>query len=137
VRHEDADLLRVLRHQGKRVNGTAAGGEDVYRSGVQRQDQPVQVVRVLVGRGPEGAVGTLAALRAAGVVGHDRTVGEMPGQGAESGGAHRRPDEQQDRLGTGIVDPYVVVEHGARHVQGVSLRLGHDCPFPALAVINP
>jgi hypothetical protein len=87
----------------------------------------VQIVRVLVGRGLQGAVGTLAALRPAGVVGHDRTVGEMPGQGAESGGAHQRPDEQQDRLGTGIVAPGIVVQNGARHVQSVSLRLGHDC----------
>src|SRR5438045_2922256 len=53
----------------------------------------------------------------------------MPGQGDESPGAHRRPDEQQDRLGTGVVAPDVVVEHGARRVQGVGLRLGHGCPL--------
>jgi hypothetical protein len=41
VRHEGADLLGVPGHQGQRVDGAAAGGEDVHRPGVQRQDQPV------------------------------------------------------------------------------------------------
>ena len=35
--------------------------EDVHRPGAQRGDQPVQVVRVLVRRGHQGAIGTLAA----------------------------------------------------------------------------
>ncbi len=133
VRHQGMDLLRVPGHQGKPVDGAAAAAEDVYRPRVQRQDQPVQIVGLLLGRGPQGAVGALAAPCPAGVVGHDRTVGEMPGQGAESHGAHRRPDEQQDRLGTGIVAPDVVVEHGARRVQGVRLRLDHDRPFPGFS----
>ena len=70
-----------------------------------------------------------AAVRAAGVVGDYRSVGEMAGQGDEAGGAHRRPDDQQDRLGTGFVAPDVVGQHGARHVQGVGLRVGHGCPL--------
>ena len=48
----------------------------------------MQVARVLLDRRHAGAVGALAALRAAGVVGDDRAVGEVAGQGAESGGTH-------------------------------------------------
>jgi len=40
---------------------------------------------------PRLAVGALAALRPAGVVGHRRAVGELPSQGSEAGGSHRRP----------------------------------------------
>src|SRR6266568_2814722 len=42
VRHQRPDLLRVPGHQGQRVDGPAAAGEDVHRPGVQRADQPVQ-----------------------------------------------------------------------------------------------
>ena len=129
VRYQRADLLRVLGHQGQRVDGAAAAGEDVHRSGVQRGDQPVQVVGVLVRGGLGGAVGATAAVRAAGVVGDDRPVGEMAGQGHESAGAHRRSDDQQDWVGAGVVAPDVVGQHGARHVQGVRLRVGHGCPL--------
>ena len=101
VRDERPDLLRVLGHQGQRVDRAAAAGEEVDRAGAERRDQPVQVVGVLVGRGLAGAVGALAALDAARVVGDDRAVGEVAGQGGEAGGAHRRPDDQQDRLGAG------------------------------------
>src|SRR6185312_17541790 len=69
VRYQDADLLGVLGHQGERVDGAAAAGEDVHRTGVQRIDQPVQIVGVLLDRGLQGAVGTLAAPRATWVVG--------------------------------------------------------------------
>ena len=129
MRDERPDLLGVLGHQGQRVDGAAAAGEDVRRSGVQRGDQPVQVVGVLIGGGFGGAVGAPAAVGAAGVVGHDGSVGEVAGQGAESGGAHRRSDDQQDRLGAGVVAPDVIAQHGAWHVQGVSLRVGHGCPL--------
>jgi hypothetical protein len=89
VRHERADLLGVLGHQGQRVDRAAAAGEDVHRAGVQRGDQPVQVVRVLVRRGLAGAVGALAAPGAARVVGDDRAVGEVAGQGGEAVRSHR------------------------------------------------
>jgi len=62
----------VLGDQGQRVDGAAAAGEDVHRSGAQRGDQPVQVIGVLVDRGlnssirpplrhPRGARGLCAA----------------------------------------------------------------------------
>jgi hypothetical protein len=66
VRHQDADLLRVPGHQGQRVDGAAAAGEDVCRPGAQRIDQPVQIVGLLLDRGLRGAVGALAAPRSAG-----------------------------------------------------------------------
>jgi hypothetical protein len=46
--------------------GPAAAGEDVHRPGIQYGDQPVQVVGVLIRGGFGGAVGTPAAVRAAG-----------------------------------------------------------------------
>src|SRR6266478_3418701 len=73
---------------------------------------------------------------AARIVGYDRAVGEMPGLSDESLGAHGRANEQQDRLGTGVIAPDVVVQHGARCVQGVGLRLGHDRPLPRVLVFT-
>ena len=84
---------------------------------------------MLVRGGFGGAVGARTAVRAAGIVGDDRPAGEMAGQGDESARAHRRPDDQQDRAGTGVVAPDVVGKRGARHVQGLRLRLGHGCPL--------
>jgi hypothetical protein len=74
----------VFGHQGERVDGAAAAGEDVHKPRAQRINQPVQVVGLLLDRGLRGAVGALAAPRSAGIVGHDRAVGEMPGQGDET-----------------------------------------------------
>jgi len=93
VRHQGPDLLRVPGHQGQRVDRAAAAGEDVHRPGIERGDDPVQVISVLIRRGLGSVVGARAALHPAGIVGHHRAVGEMPGQGDESGGAHRRTDE--------------------------------------------
>ena len=44
-------------------------------------------------------------------------------------------DEQQDRTVAGVVAPDVVVQHGARGVQGVRLRLGHDRPLSAGSLV--
>ena len=129
VRHQHADLLRVPGHQGQCVDRAAAAGEDVGGRGAEGGNQPVQIVGVLIGCGPGGTVGALAASRSARIVGHHRPVGEMTGQGDETRCSHRRADEQQDRLVSGVADPYVVVQHGARHVQGAGLRRGHGCPF--------
>jgi len=64
-----------------------------------------------------------------GGVGHDRAVGEVAGQGDESAGGHRRPEQQQRRFGGGLAGPDVVVQHGTRDVQGARRRLGHrECP---------
>ena len=58
----------------------------------ERLDQPVQVVGVLLGRRLARRVGLRAAFDAARVVGHDRAVGEVPGQRREAARAHRRAD---------------------------------------------
>ena len=49
---------------------------------------------------------------------------KWPRQRAEAGGAHRRADQQQDRLGAGVVAPDVVGQRGAGHLEGVGRRLG-------------
>ena len=137
VRHQRMDLFGVLSHQGQAVDRAAAAGEDVHRAGVQRRDQPVQIVRVLVRRGLAGAVGALAPPGAARVVGDDRAVGEVPGQGGKAVRAHRRPDDQQHRLGAGLAGvPHVVMQDGPRHVQRVRLRLGHGLPLSAIGHLH-
>jgi len=78
VRHQRPDLLSVPRHQRQHVDGATAAGEDVHRPGVERRDQPVQVVGVPGWRGLGGTVGVFAAFHAPGVVGDDRAVGEVP-----------------------------------------------------------
>jgi hypothetical protein len=95
-------------HQGEPVDGTAAAGEDVHRSAARRGDQPVQVVGMLLGRGPAGAVGTLAPTDPARVVGHHRTIPEMLDQAGEPAGVHRRCDHHQGRRGTRLDLPCVV-----------------------------
>ena len=125
VRDERADLLRVPGDQDERIDRPAAAREDVHRARLQLGDQPVQVIGVLVGRGLQGAVRALAAAGAPGVVGDDRAVGEVPGQGGEAVGAHGRSDHQQDWVTARLGGSDVVMQHGARHGQGAGLRLGH------------
>src|SRR5207302_1018658 len=48
VGHERAHLLGVPGDEHQRVDRATAGGEEVHRTRVQRGDQPVQVVGVLV-----------------------------------------------------------------------------------------
>jgi hypothetical protein len=57
------DLLGMAGHQGEGIHGPATGGEDVDWSGVERRDQAVQVVGVLIGCCLGGPVGPLAPLR--------------------------------------------------------------------------
>ena len=93
---------------------------------VRSNDVSAEPVLLLAGS-PMGATGfgTLA--------GHftDRTVVTFDPRGAErskrTAGAHRRPDEQQDRLDTGVVGPDVVGQYGAGYVKRVSLGFGHTC----------
>jgi len=99
VRDERPYLLRVVRYEGQRVHRAAAAGEQVDRPGIDRRDEPMQVVRVLLDGVLRRAVGALAPLRPARVVGHDCAIGEVLRKRAEPGGAHRRPDHQKDRLG--------------------------------------
>jgi hypothetical protein len=48
VRDERPHLLRVLGHQSQRVHRAAAAGEDVDRPSIDRGDEPMQVVGVLL-----------------------------------------------------------------------------------------
>ena len=50
VRDEGSDLVRMPGDEGKGVHRSAAAREEINRSGVQRRDQPVDVVCVLIGR---------------------------------------------------------------------------------------
>ena len=59
-------LFWMAGHQGERVHGATAGGEDIDRPSVERRDQSMQVVGVLDGRGLGGAIGPLAPLRPTG-----------------------------------------------------------------------
>jgi hypothetical protein len=124
----------MLCDQKERARRTTAAGEDVNRSGVVRRDEPMQIVGVLVGRALSGAIGAEAALGSAGVVRHDSAVGEVPRQGAEAGGTHRGPDQQQDRLRARVVSPNVIGQRGAGHVQGLGSRLGHVSSLDDLAI---
>ena len=132
VRDERPYLLRVLRYEGQRVHRAATAGEQVDRPGIDRRDEPMQVVRVLLDGVLRRAVGALAPLRPARVVGHDCAIGEVLRKRAEPGGAHRRPDHQKDRIGAGIVAPDVVRQDGAGDLQGsargLGHRLGHSAP---------
>jgi hypothetical protein len=89
MRDERQNLLRMPGHQLQRVHRTAAAGEQVHRTDVQRRDDPMQIVRLLLDRGLGGAIGAPASIGHTRVVGDDRAIGEMPGEGAEPGGAHR------------------------------------------------
>jgi hypothetical protein len=50
VRDEGLDLLRMPRDEGQGVHRAAAAREEVHGSCVQRRNQPVDVVGVLIGR---------------------------------------------------------------------------------------
>ncbi len=91
--------LGMRGHERERVHGAAAAGEEVDRTEPQRLDDPMDVVRVLLGRRLAGRIGLGAALDAARVVGHDRAVREVAGERAEPARAHRRADEEQGRCG--------------------------------------
>lgn len=94
---EGADQVGVGRHQGKAVDRTAAAGEQVDLADAQRLDHTPDVVGVLLRGRLRGVVGALAATDAARVVGHDRPVGEVRGQGGEAAGLHGRADHHQHR----------------------------------------
>lgn len=66
-----------------------AAGEQVDGLTTQGPDQPVDVIRVHVGRGFHGIVGAHAAVGTARVIGGHRVIGEVAGQGREPGGTHR------------------------------------------------
>jgi hypothetical protein len=89
VRHQRPDMLRVPCHQRQRVHRPAAGGEQVDRAGIERLDEPMQVVRMLLGRRWAGRICLFAPLHATGVVGDDGAVRKVTGERAESRGTHR------------------------------------------------
>jgi NADPH:quinone reductase-like Zn-dependent oxidoreductase len=130
VRDERPDLVRVLGDKRQRVDRPAAARENVHRPGTERRDQPVQVVGVLVGGGLKRAVCPSAAPGAPRVIGHHGAVGEVPGQRREPGGAHRGPDDQQDRVRARIGAPDVIVQNATRHWQFVGLRISHGRSLP-------
>jgi hypothetical protein len=77
------------------VQGRDERDEDLLRVPGQRGDQPVQIVRVLIGRGLGGIVGARAAVRPARVAGHHRAVGGIPVQtGAQP---LREPNTDQNK----------------------------------------
>ena len=76
----------------RRIHRPAAAGEQVNRACIERLDEPMQVIRVLLGRRRAGRIGLHAALRAAGVVGNDGAVREVAAERAESRGCHVRTD---------------------------------------------
>ena len=89
VGHQRPDLLRMPFHERQRIHRSTAAGEEVNRACIERLDEPMQVVRVLLGRRRAGRIGLLAPLRAAGIVGNDGAVREVAAERAESRGAHR------------------------------------------------
>jgi hypothetical protein len=99
VRQQGVDQPGMPSHQGQRVDRAAAAAEHVGWPGVQHLDQSAQVLGVFGGHRPGRlAVGALAALGPARVVGHHRAVGELLSQCGEAGGSHRRPVQQQHRI---------------------------------------
>ena len=62
MRDEGQHILRMLRDESERVHRTAAAREEIDRSGVQRLDDPMQVVRMLVGRRLGRGIGLRAPL---------------------------------------------------------------------------
>jgi len=136
VRHKRPHLLRMLRDKSERADRAAAAGEQVHGSPANRLNEPIQVVGVSIGRHRTVRIGQDAALGPAWVIGDDRAIGEVLRQGAEAGCAHRQTDEQQDRLGAGLVPPNVIrqrcagdVKSMGRHVSG---RRGHKFLFSSL-----
>ena len=63
VRDQRPDLLRMPLDERQRIHRPAAAGEQVNRACIERLDEPMQVVRVLLGRRRAGRIGLLAALR--------------------------------------------------------------------------
>ena len=62
VRDERPHVLRMLRHEGERVDRAAAAGEQVDRPAAERLDDPMQVVGVAA-RASTGLAGSAFALR--------------------------------------------------------------------------
>ena len=103
MRDERPDVLGMLRDQRQRVHRAAAAREQVDRAAPTASMIRWRSSALLLGRDRRWRIGLDAALGAARVVGHDRAVGEVLGQRAEPAGAHRRADEEQRRLGAGLV----------------------------------
>jgi hypothetical protein len=88
MRHELANVLRVLRHERQGVHRAAAAREEIDWS-PNLLDDPVQVIGVLVGVRLGGRVRLGTALGTARVVRDDRSVREVARQRDETGRAHR------------------------------------------------
>jgi hypothetical protein len=105
----------------------AAAGEHLDRSGAERIDHGLDVLRLERRRMVDAAVLARAAPQAAGVVGDDRAVGELRGQGGEAVGVHGLTDHHQRRapLRGRQRSAHVVGDLGLRGLQDV--RRGHAC----------
>jgi hypothetical protein len=88
VRHECADIVRMLRNQRQRVRCSAATGEHINRP-AELLDDPMEIIGVLVRRGRRCHVWLGAPIRPTRVVRNERAIREIPGQRAKAGGAHR------------------------------------------------
>ena len=77
VRDQGDHVVGIGRHERERGHRAAAAREHVDRTGAERLDQGVHVVRLDRGRIVDAAVSARAAAEAARVVGDDRAVGEI------------------------------------------------------------
>ena len=117
VRHEGAHVIGVLGDERQGVHRATAAGKHVDRPASELLDDLVDVVGMLLGCRRGRRLGQLAALASAWVVGDHGAVGEVAGQGAEAGGAHRRGDQEQ---GSGVrrtARPDVVGQGRARDLE--------------------
>ena len=88
VGDEGGHVLGVRRHEGQRVDGPAAAGEQVDRPGPSSAMRACRSVACMLGGALVGAVLAHAAPDAARVVRDDGAVGEVGGQGVEAAGVH-------------------------------------------------
>jgi hypothetical protein len=82
-------VLRVGRDERQRVHRATAAREQVNRSEPDLTDDPMQIIGVLLGCRLGRRVVLDAALRPSRVVGDDRAVGEVAGEGSEARRPHR------------------------------------------------
>ena len=121
VGDQGAHILGMRGHERERVDGAATAGEQVDRSQAQRLDDPMDVVRVLLGRRLAGRVVLGAPLDAARVIRDDGAVGKCPESVPNPPRAHGRADEHQ-RPEAGVASPgrtsYVSTAPGTARVRG-------------------
>jgi hypothetical protein len=130
MRDEGGDIVGVCGDEGEGGDRSAAAGEQRDRSGVERRDDGVHVLRLHHRIVVAAVVGANAATEPARVVRDDRAIGEVRRERAEPAGVHGLADHHQHRPAVGgrqrSVD--VVGQRGARHVERV-VGGGHGLPI--------